>query len=651
MLRLQLTFLGGFQARLEPDKLLDIAAKKTRGLLAYLALPPGREHSRDKLMGLLWSDRGNEQARSSLRQALAELSQEFGSNGATLLVKGRDTLALDPNATDVDAVLFEQLATSEDNGELRRAAVLYAGELLDGFGIRDQVFEDWLADERRRHRELAIFVFKKLARSEKGAEALEAGQRLLALDPLLEEGHRLLMQIYAGSGEIASALRQFEACRDTLKRELGIAPSEETEALHRAIRNQSAQVLEDARPADIPASSQYGGDKEPAAATKPTIAVLPFINLGGDPEQEYFADGITDDIITELSRFHSLFVIARNSAFTYKGRAVNVTDIGRELGVGFVVKGSVRRLGDRIRITAQLVNTVSGSHVWAERYDRPFEDLFDVQDEVVSAIAATTEGRLASEIADHARSRPKANITAYELVLQARQSLGTFNTEIAEPLLRKALALDPSYAQAHAWLSFVYTIKFFSDFSVDTINESVSLGKKAVAFDPNDSQCHAHLGYAYLFQRKFELADAQTKRALEINPTDGHALNSRAHWLSRAGQAEDALRILDEALRRDPYPPSSYWENRAVALVTLGRYEEAVAAVNRKSRTFWWDQYILGVCYTYLGRTSHAQVEIAELRKQRPNVKIKHIMMAEPYKNAEDAQRLIDGLRKAGLPE
>ncbi len=194
MLRLQLTLLGGFQARLEPGKLLDISAKKTRGLLAYLALPPGREHSRDKLMGLLWSDRGDKQARSSLRQALTELSQEFGSDGASLLVKGRDTLALDPNATEVDAVLFEQLASSEDHGELRRAAALYAGELLEGFGIRDQAFEDWLANERRRNRELAISVFRKLACREKGAEALAAGQRLLALDPLQEEGHRFLMQ-------------------------------------------------------------------------------------------------------------------------------------------------------------------------------------------------------------------------------------------------------------------------------------------------------------------------------------------------------------------------------------------------------------------------------------------------------------------------
>jgi TolB-like protein len=651
MPRLALSLLGGFQARLEPDKPLDIVAKKTRGLLAYLALPPGRAHSRDKLMNLFWSDRGVDQARSSLRQALSQLGQAFGQEGATLLLKGRDTLALDSDATEVDAVLFEQIAGSEDRCDLRRAAALYRGELLEGFGIRDQVFETWLAGERRRYRELAISVFRRLAREEKGADALAAGQRLLALDPLQEEGHRLLMQLYFESGEIGPALRQYEICRDTLKQELNVTPSEETERLLRAIRDRSVQLNEGPAPTTTPASLLFGDRKEPALATRPTIAVLPFANLGGDPEQEFFSDGITDDITTELSRFHSLFVISRNSAFTYKGRATNVIDIGRDLGVGFVVQGSVRRLGSRVRITAQLVNTASGNHVWAERYDRPFEALFDVQDEVVSAIVATAEGRLASEIAERSRSIPRANITAYELVLQARHLLGTYTTETVEPLLRRALALDPDYAQAHAWLSMVYLYDFFNDFDARTIAEAVALGQKAVALDPNDSQCHGQLGYNYLFARKYELADLQTRRAMEINPSDSVAVNSRSQWLARTGQAEEAIRVLNEALRRDPYPPSWYWENLSVAYITRERFKEAIAAINRKSRHFWWDHYMLGSCYSQLGMTSQAQAEMAELHRLRPKVTIKELMIAEPYQNNEDSQRLVDGLRKAGLPD
>ena len=385
--------------------------------------------------------------------------------------------------------------------------------------------------------------------------------------------------------------------------------------------------------------------------TKPSIAVLPFTNMSGDVEQEYFSDGITEDIITELSRFRNLFVIARNSSFTYKGRAVDVKKVGRELGVDFIVEGSVRRLGDRIRITAQLINAANGSHVWAERYDRPLDGIFDLQDEVVATIAASAEGRVASAVADHAETKPRANISAYEAILRARQLLATYQTEAAEPLLRQALAIDPNYAQAYAWLSWIQMVKFFYDLKADTIREAETLGKKAVALDPNDSQCHANLAFAYLFQRKFELANAATQRALEINSNDPLAVNSRAQWLSRAGFAKEALKKLDEMVRRDPQPPSWYWGNRATALLSLERYEEATAAIDRKDRTFWWDHYLRGICYAYLGNISQAHAEIVAMQTDRPSVTISEILMAEPFKNFADEQRITNGLRKAGLPE
>ena len=385
--------------------------------------------------------------------------------------------------------------------------------------------------------------------------------------------------------------------------------------------------------------------------TKPSIAVLPFTNMSGDAEQEYFSDGITEDIITELSRFRNLFVIARNSSFTYKGRAVDVKKVGKELGVDFVVEGSVRRLGGRIRITAQLINAANGSHVWAERYDRPFDEIFDLQDEVVTTIAATAEGRVASAVADHADTRRNVNLAAYEAVLQARQLLATYQTEAAELLLRKALIVDPNYAQAYAWLSWIEMIKFFYDLSAETISDAATLGKKAVAADQNDSQCHVSLAFAYLFQKKFDLADIESKRAIELNPTDTLAVNARAQWLSRAGFAEEALRNLEDVLRRDPFPPSWHWGNRATAFLCLERYEDAIAAINRKSRTFWWDHYMRGVCYYYLDNINQAQAEIADMLRERPTVTITDILIAEPYRNAEDQQRLSVGLRGVGLPE
>jgi DNA-binding SARP family transcriptional activator len=277
---LQVKLLGGFESRIASGPVLDIAARKTRALLAYLALPTGRAHSRDKLVGLLWSNRGDEQARNSLRQALTELGRALGAVEPSPLVKRQDTLALDPAAVEVDALLFETLAASDAASDLRRAAALYAGDLLDGLDTRDAAFEEWLAVERLRLRELAATVFKKLLSRERGQSAIDAARRLLALDPLQEEGHRALMRLHAEAGEISTALRQYEFCREMLKKELDLTPAPETEALHRSIREQAVGPAP-RRPETRPAPSGEGeravrADRE---TSKPSIAVLPFRNL------------------------------------------------------------------------------------------------------------------------------------------------------------------------------------------------------------------------------------------------------------------------------------------------------------------------------------------------------------------------------------
>ncbi len=391
MRRLQLKLLGGFEARKVSGPVLDIAARKTRALLAYLALPTGRTHSRDKLVGLLWSDRGDEQARNSLRQALTELGKALGAVEPSPLVKQRDSLALDPANVEVDALIFEELAAGNATSDLRRAAELYTGDLLDGLDARDAAFEEWLTVERQRLRALVATVLKKLLTQETGASAIAVAHRLLALDPLQEDGHRALMRLHAEAGETSTALRQYEHCREILRSELDVAPSLETTAIYSSIREQSeapAPQRSQSHPAmSVDSEKMAYVDRE---TSKPSIAVLPFTNMSGDAEQEYFSDGITDDIITELSRFRSLFVIARNSSFQYKGKNVDVRRVARELGVQYVVEGSIRRIADRVRVTAQLIDAKSGSHLWAERYDRGVKDIFAVQDEVTQTIVSRT---------------------------------------------------------------------------------------------------------------------------------------------------------------------------------------------------------------------------------------------------------------------
>jgi TolB-like protein/class 3 adenylate cyclase/Tfp pilus assembly protein PilF len=402
---------------------------------------------------------------------------------------------------------------------------------------------------------------------------------------------------------------------------------------------------------DVAALQPHGVNRLAASAAVPAIAVLPFTNMSGDASQEYLSEGITEDIITELSRFRNILVIARNSSFSYKGKGVKVETIGRDLGVGFVVEGSVRRLDGRLRITAQLIDVANGGHIWAERYDRPLDDIFAVQDDVVRCIVGTIEGRLAKAILEKLSAKPRTPAESYDYVLKARQLLGNYEADLAEPLLYRALEIDPSYAQAHAWLAMVHWVKFFDDHSPATIDVAASLARMAVALDDGDSMCHAQLAFAYLFQRRFDMADIHSRRALEINPADMLALSMRAHWLCRVGQLNESLSMMERLLRHDPFPPSWYWESLAVTLITAGRFEEAISAIARLNHFFWWDYCYLAICHAQLGRVSEANAEVARALEIRPNTTISDTMKGEPYKNPVDAQIMIEGMRTAGLPE
>ena len=384
---------------------------------------------------------------------------------------------------------------------------------------------------------------------------------------------------------------------------------------------------------------------------KPSIAVLPFVNLSGDPQHDYFADGITEDITTELSRFKGLFVIARNSAFSFKAKSVAAAAIAKELGVRFLLEGSVRRSGDRIRVTARLVDAEAGGEVWAERYDRVIEDIFAVQDDVVRTIVATLEGQLASTVASQSRRQTPSNILAYECVLQARKFLDVYDAHSAEPLLRRAIAADPRYAQAHAWMAMVYWVKFFQDHQDREIAEAVAFGKTAVALDPGDSVCHMQLGFAYIFARQLELADIHSLKALELNPADMLALGLRAQLLCRFGRSQEAIEALDQLVRHDPFPPNWYWENRSIVLLTLDKFEEALAAIQHMPELFWWNHGYVAICCARLGRIKEAQDAIKHALELRPELTIQRFMMGEPYKLPEDANRMIEGLRMAGLAE
>ncbi len=349
---------------------------------------------------------------------------------------------------------FELLAAQRTADALAEAAALYRGDLLEGIDIRETAFEDWLRGEQERLRKAALGALERLLRHQveagDDAAAADTANRLLALDPFHEPVHRTMMQLYCRAGRREAAIRRYLSCAEILERELGIEPDEETKTLYEEILRERTAPLGRTRKTDgVP------GDGSPS--DKPSIAVLPFENMSDDPGQEYFADGIAEDVITALSRFRSLFVIARGSTFTYKGSAGDVTLVGRELGVRYVVEGSVRKAGNRVRITAQLIDAASGKHLWAERFDGALDDVFDLQDQITERIVVAVEPEIGARERERAKCKPPGSLDAWECLQRGLSHFYRANkTDFAEAvqLFCEAVALNPEFATAHAYLAF-----------------------------------------------------------------------------------------------------------------------------------------------------------------------------------------------------
>jgi len=382
---------------------------------------------------------------------------------------------------------------------------------------------------------------------------------------------------------------------------------------------------------------------------RPSIAVLPFSNLSGDPEQQFFSDGITEDIITELSRFHTLFVIARNSSFQYRDKPTDMRRVGQELGAQYIVEGSVRKTGDRVRLTAQLIEAASGNHIWADRYDRPLTEIFSLQDDVVHRIARTVERRLSTDIAERAARKHPSSMAAYECVLKARENIT--DVAVAENLLNRAIELDASYAAAYAVLTQVRMLQYWLTAKTRFLDEAVAAARTAVSLDPNDSYTHAGLGGAYTLKRDYSRAEFHIKRALINNPNDEVALRTLAHWLVRVGRPEEALVTLNGALQHDPFPSDFHWDIAAIAFIIGRRYREAVDALMRVEEMAAWNHLYLAAAYGQLGDLEMARAEAAETLKMQPAFTIQRHMLVEAFQNAGDAEPLVEGMRNAGLPE
>jgi adenylate cyclase len=414
----------------------------------------------------------------------------------------------------------------------------------------------------------------------------------------------------------------------------------------RGYRFSATLGVQDDSPATGVASSQ-----EP-----PSIAVLPFLNMEGDPEKDYFADGMTEDIITELSRWRTLAVSSRNSAFRFKGRSVDTQQIGRELGVRFLVEGSVRRMGERIRVTSQLIDADTGKQVWGERFDRPGTDLFAVQDEVVHTIVGTLVGRVQASAADRARRKPPSSLDAYDQVLRGNALPWDDAASAAEATraFERAIEIDPEYGLPYSLLASLVGREWDNDISGShqALDRAFALAQRGVELADDESTCHTILGQFYLERRLFDLALYHATRGVELNPANQWNQADLGSVLCHIGRAEEGLEMLRNARRADPYfGPPWYWRSLGFAQFVLRRYADAVPDFERGAASYLWALATLAGCCAKLGQVERAREIVAKCLAFRPGATIDRLVAKVPFRDAGDIAHLTECLRLAGMPE
>jgi adenylate cyclase len=392
----------------------------------------------------------------------------------------------------------------------------------------------------------------------------------------------------------------------------------------------------------------------------PSVAVLPFTNMSDDPEQEYFSDGMTDDLITDLSRLSGLLVIARHSVFAYKGKTVKMPEVSRELGVRYVLEGSVRRAGDQVRINAQLIDATTGYHLWAERYDRALKDIFALQDEIMQKIVRALEIKLTKGEQERFRLAPTENLEAYDYFLHG---WGYFwhltQKEMAQArqMFEKAVQLDPHYAGAHAGLSTAYLNEFIFQWDPrpQTLERAFELAQKAVALDDSSALAHHALGVVYPWKKQPEQAIAELERAIALDPNYANAYAMLADTLNWAGRPEEAIGLMKKAMRLNPhYDQYQAWYTYALgnSYRLAGQNEEAITTLKRSliHNPSWWPSYIfLAVIYSEQGQEEEARAAAAEVLRINPNFSLELGRQSWPYKDPAQLERDIAALRKAGL--
>jgi adenylate cyclase len=539
---LRLTLFGAFAMADANGAEIGIKSKKAKALLAYLSLSPRKSRSREEIMALLWSDRGEAQARASLRQVLVGLRKDLGEAAEGALAVSNEAVALNPERVTIEAA---------DGG----------GELLAGFHLHDPAFEEWLRDERLRH-----------------------------------------------EGATTSA-------------------------------------------------PQSPGLPLP---DKPSIAVLPFANLSDDPQQGYFADGITENIVTTLAKTPKLFVVDRNSTLKYKDETYDPGRVGQEQGVRYLLEGSVRRGGNRLRVSAKLIDAASGHHVWADRYDRVVDDVFALQDEITREVILALQVKLTDGERARMLARGTKNFNAWEFVFQAGGLLNNHDKEDtaeARRLIDKALEIDEHYALAHTYMGWVYWLEAFEGWT-DTPERSLDLALKAVrraqAIDPDNVEAHPLFAMIHVSNRDYDQAEEEIEKATSLGPNNSKVYGIAAVVAYYCGNPAQAVMLMKQAMRLCPVHYAWYPGSLAEAYFLLGELDNAESACRTALASdpdYIHAKVTLAMTLSKMGRLDEAHAAADDIVQIDPNFSIGVYMRGQTFRNDSDAVRMTDGLRMAGLPE
>jgi len=614
---------------------------------AYAWQEIGRMHYRDARFG--WTDTPDQSL--TLAEKLAQKTLTVNDTDATAyatlslvymarrqhekaVAYGEKALALAPNFADVNVMIalpFYYSGRPEEAIELVKKAMrlspYYPGWYLPVLG----------------------HAYRLTGQYKEAIDALESWR--IRANPRSELPYVMLAFTYAEAGRLDDAQA---AVVEILKRKPKASVEGYAKSKFFAYKDPAEieRALDSLRKAGLPESPPL------LLPDKPSIAVLPFDNLSGDPEQEYLADGISESIISALSKISKMFVIARNSTFTYKGKPVKVQHVGRELGVRYVLEGSVQKAENQLRVTAQLVDATTGNHLWAQRYDRELKDIFALQDDITKNIITAMQVKLTEGEQVRAASKGTNNLEAYLKYLQANELIHRINIEsnaLARQIAEEVLTLDPNYAWAYKVLGQTHLVDVVlgsSKSPKDSITKAIELVKRAIILDDTYAEAHGLLGYLFSIIRQHDKAIVEGEKAVTLNPNSADAHMRLGKILTFAGRYEEAIPRLKKAIRLNPIPPNIYLYSLGIVYCWMGQYEEAITWCEKAVRhepNSMWARMMMAAVYSLSGHDEEAKIEAAEVIRINPKFSLKKWEKRAPYKKKADHERFIGALRKAGL--